>query len=167
MFQMNLRKIVHKSLPSKAQNCAVDNYKTCIGKYFQAKAGNDYNCSIKFLAQNGLKSCPNEIYLDVIKKIKTALKQNSFAHCKDVKPCNHVEYVADKIASDPQISKRWTEIRIKFTNFIVEEIVDSYVYNFYIIFSEIGGAIGILVGLSCMSLVDFTIIITNFFSNRF
>ena len=64
----------------------------------------------------------------------------------------------------PVRNVRWTEIRIRFKDFIVEEIVDSYVYNYNIIFSEIGGALGVLVGFSGMTLIDYFINIMNFLS---
>ena len=76
----------------------------------------------------------------------------------------NIEYIADKVASHPMRTYQWTEIRILFKNFIVEEIVDSYVYNYNIIFSEVGGALGVLVGFSGMTLIDYFISTVNFFS---
>ena len=46
-------------------------------------------------------------------------------------------------------------IKISFKNTMVQVIEDSYDYNFISIFSEIGGSIGILTGISCMSVVEF------------
>ena len=48
-------------------------------------------------------------------------------------------------------------IRIELQSYIVESITDSYDYDFISIFSEIGGSLGILVGLSIMTLVEFFI----------
>ena len=50
-----------------------------------------------------------------------------------------------------------TNISISYENYNVEYLEDSYVYGFISIFSEIGGSIGILIGLSCMTIVDFLI----------
>ena len=36
----------------------------------------------------------------------------------------------------------------------VEVIEDNYDYTFISIFSEIGGSIGVLIGMSCMTIVD-------------
>ena len=165
---MTLKKIILKSLPTKEETCAWENFNTCIKKSFLMKAQQLHNCSLPFLEQNGLlSSCSNQISLKMIKEIKLALKMNRYGNCQDVKPCNHVEYVVDKIASYPRANTRWSEIRLKFKNFIVEEIVDSYVYNYNIIFSEVGGALGVLVGFSGMTLIDYFINIVDFVSKSF
>ena len=46
-------------------------------------------------------------------------------------------------------------VTINFENTMVEVIKDSYDYDFISIFSEIGGSIGVLIGMSCMTIVEF------------
>lgn len=163
-MQYTLEKTVLKSLPTKDEACVWENYNSCIRKSFIAKVKEEYNCSLKFLGQNELPSCSSEISLKIIKEIKIALQQNKFGFCLDVKPCNHVKYVTKKKSMMRKNNVKWTEFRIKFKDFIVEEIVDSYVYNYNIIFSEVGGALGVLVGFSGMTLIDYFINILNFLS---
>lgn len=164
---MIMKKTVLKSLPTKEELCVWENYNSCIRKLFKENVKQVFNCSISFLGQNNMANlapCSNQVTLDTIKEIKIALNQNKYGECQDVKPCNHVEYIADKVSTHPYRTVRWTEIRILFKNFIVEEIVDSYVYNYNIIFSEVGGALGVLVGFSGMTLIDYFISTVNFFS---
>ena len=117
-----------------------------------------YNCSILFLGENDAQEfCSNNITLMVIKKLKNALLQNEYMGCKDYPLCNNVMY--NVLNPPPQkydyykntVSKQ----TISFKNFIVESIEDSYDYSFISIFSEIGGSIGILVGMSCMTIIEF------------
>ena len=48
-------------------------------------------------------------------------------------------------------------VNISFKSYIIEEIKDSYYYDFTTILSEIGGSLGILVGVSCMTIFKFCI----------
>ena len=38
-------------------------------------------------------------------------------------------------------------------------IEDSYNYSFLSIFSEIGGAVGIMVGMSCMTIIEYLLML--------
>ena len=110
-----------------------------------------------------------------------ALMQRQYKTCKDEKPCNVVNFQLMNVEnaiykSDaeheseanhyqrlqaegyfPRSEDGFVNVGIHFNDFIVEEIIDSYVDNFITIFSEIGGALGILVGLSCMTVVEFLV----------
>ena len=108
-----------------------------------------------------------------------ALMQRQYKTCQDEKPCNVVNfqvmnvenaiYKSDEHESEahyqrlqaegyfPRSEDGFVNVGIHFNDFIVEEIIDSYVDNFITIFSEIGGALGILVGLSCMTVVEFLV----------
>ena len=46
-------------------------------------------------------------------------------------------------------------IYLTFENDLVQVIEDQYIYSFMGIFSEIGGAVGILVGMSVMTIVEY------------
>ena len=117
-----------------------------------------YNCSIFFLGENDAQEfCSNNITLMVIKKLKNALLQNEYMGCQDYPLCNNVMYNVLNPPSQKYDYYKNTVSKqtISFKNFIVESIEDSYDYSFISIFSEIGGSIGILVGMSCMTIVEF------------
>ena len=80
----------------------------------------------------------------------------------DTKPCNDVQYMVslkelffeDQFSFSTEADFSFARFEIKYKSFNVEHLEDSYVYSFITIFSEVGGSIGILVGLSCMTVVD-------------
>ena len=121
--------------------------------------GKKYNCSLLFLGKNGAQEfCSNKISLMVIKTLKNALQLKEYEGCQDYPLCDTVIY---NVLNPPFTKALWAKTRItaqqiSFKNFIVESIEDSYDYNFISIFSEIGGSIGILVGMSCMTIVEFS-----------
>ena len=114
-----------------------------------------------------------------IKEIKTALEQEQYGGCTDQKLCNNIIYElvnpedltlhGKKLqftgAAEPY-TKRITKttIHLSFDGFIVQVIEDSYDYTFISIFSEIGGSIGVLVGMSCMTIVEFLLDVKIYFS---
>ena len=114
----------------------------------------------------------------MIKKIKSALNQEKYENCKRQKLCNTVKFelvnprnipkhdgTTTKTTKKPsfinpttpqiEINEETVSIQIFFESFIVEVIKDSYTYTFINIFSEVGGALGILAGLSCMTVIEF------------
>ena len=89
--------------------------------------------------------------------MKAALDQYQYEECLDIKPCYDVQYKFSLTPTYPNPMSQDTNISISYENYNVEYLEDSYVYGFISIFSEIGGSIGILIGLSCMTIVDFLI----------
>ena len=128
-----------------------------------------------FIKNTTLDQCSNDITLKGIKDLKTALEQEQFGDCTDQKLCNNIFYElvnpedltlhGKKFQLGPQ-NKRITKtaIHLSFDGFIVQVIEDSYDYTFISIFSEIGGSIGILIGMSCMTIVEFLLDAKNYFS---
>ena len=47
------------------------------------------------------------------------------------------------------------KVFVTFENTMVENIMDSYDYTSISIFSEIGGSVGVLTGISCITIVEF------------
>ena len=80
-----------------------------------------------------------------------------YQNCENIKTCNNVDYIiTPEYEFNPfENIKGQANIKISFKNTMVQVIEDSYDYNFISIFSEIGGSIGILTGISCMSVVEF------------
>ena len=127
----------------------------------------------------------------MVKKIKSALNQEKYENCKRQKLCNTVKFeLVNPRNMVPKSEKEKTtttstkkpspfmnptttlqieinyeetvSIQIFYESFIVEVIKDSYTYTFINIFSEVGGALGILAGLSCMTVIEF---LTNIFKS--
>lgn len=117
-----------------------------------------HNCTITFLSKgNSREVCSKSVTLDIIKKIKQALHLKQFGDCQDLKPCKDVRYQKEETFSNFNPRNPTTEFMIYYAVFMVEQLEDSYVYSFISIFSEIGGSLGVLIGLSCMTIIDFFI----------
>ena len=133
-----------------------------------------------FLIKNTtLDQCSNDITLKGIKDLKKALEQEQFGDCTDQKLCNNIFYELVNPEDLTLHGKKFqlggkttpylerittTRIHLSFDGFIVEVIEDSYDYTFISIFSEIGGSIGILIGMSCMTIVEFLLDVKNYLS---
>ena len=90
-----------------------------------------------------------------------AIQEKEFENCTNHKPCNSVIYtVLDRGIQRYKYGNNY--VQIGFNDLLVEVIKDSYVHTFISIFSEIGGSLGVLVGVSCMSVVEFMI---NIYTN--
>ena len=131
-------------------------YRDCVLEVVNENIQKMYGCIIPFLGNiDVLEVCSNNITLTIIKELKHVLQLKQYKNCIDNQPCNSVVYT---ILNPPSGSQKFTtgisEITIKFKNFIVEYFEDSYDYNLFSIFSEIGGSIGILLGMSFMTVIE-------------
>ena len=156
-FQIKVRKKIVKNLPTRDEPCVTMNYVTCVSDSLAKKYAELHKCSVPFLYKNATfgTTCSKNITLNLIQDWKLAMKKDEFDQCLDLKQCNSVEFnIVDK---GTWKDSQGPVIRIELQSYIVESITDSYDYDFISIFSEIGGSLGILVGLSIMTLVEFFI----------
>ena len=159
---MRFKKEVIKSLPTQNENCVSVDYETCALDTIKRNAIEQHNCSLPFFSnEKKLPQCSNEMTLVKIKEIKMALsnKEGKYRNCKDDKPCNIVNFQLTNAESAIQYEDdtNISSVKLLFRDYIVEEITDTYNHNFISMFSDVGGALGILVGLSCMTVVEFLI----------
>lgn len=157
-MQFKVSKVIIKSLPTKSEPCNQESYQSCIRRKISEDLKTVHNCSLPFLPTNGAsKICPKNISLEAIELVMKVMKEEKYQNCENIKPCNNVEYIlTPEYEYDPDnFSEGEAHIKISFKNTMVQVIEDSYDYNFISIFSEIGGSIGILTGISCMSVVEF------------
>ena len=155
VLQAYFSKKVYESLPNEKDPCNWIDYPTCIIDTISSKIKNLHNCVIPPLIKvyEKLNYCSNRITLTAIKEMKKALKQVEYEGCKDIKPCKDVKFKANK-REVWNYTTSYTKFLFWYDGFIVEYLEDSYIHSFLTIFSEIGGALGILIGLSCMTVVD-------------
>ena len=117
----------------------------------------DYGCSLPFLPgyDKVRKMCGREVTIATITKIFDATQSSNYKDCHNVQPCKSVVYSF----SNPEFKElppRFTDAKVyvTFESTMVENIVDSYDYNSISIFSEIGGSVGVLTGISCITVVE-------------
>ena len=158
MFQTSITKRIINSLPSDENPCTQIDYPSCVLDSIIEKAKEIHNCTIAFLSKkDSTEVCSNSVTLTYIKEIKKALKLKNYGDCKDLKQCKDVRYKSKIVYTNFIPGKPISDFKIYYAEFILEQLEDSYVYSFISIFSEIGGSLGVLIGLSCMTIVDFFI----------
>ena len=99
--------------------------------------------------------CGKEVTIATITKIFDATQSSDYKDCHDVQPCKSVVYSFSNpefIELPPRVKD--AKVHITFESTMVENIVDSYDYNSISIFSEIGGSVGVLTGISCITFVE-------------
>ena len=148
-----------ESLPTKARHCNPTDYQTCVKDAFDRRTLMTHDCFLPFLGNSKYKEyCPRNVTLKIIQELKMAIQEKEFENCTKHKPCNNVIYsVLDRQFQKFGFGFGDSYVQIAFNDLLVEVIKDSYVHTFISIFSDIGGSLGILVGISCMSVVEFTI----------
>ena len=144
-------------MPTREENCVLVDYTTCVKSTINLETITEHNCSLAFLSNpEGFPHCSGNVTLAKIKDIKMALSMKEFKSCIDDKPCNVVNFeIANPESAIRASFGNFVNVKIYFKDFIVMDITDSYVYNFISIFSEVGGSLGVLIGLSCMTIVEF------------
>ena len=148
------------SLPTTASPCNNYIYRTCVLGTIGQEVETKYGCSLPLFRQFKRvgKVCDREISIEIMSNISNAILSTHFKDCHDVQPCQTVTYSLmnpekKKLAPGEATAK----VYLSFESTMVEVIEDSYDYNPVSIFSEIGGSIGVLTGISCMSIVEFLI----------
>ena len=113
----------------------------------------NYNCYIPILNYDkNTEVCSNKIILQTIKTWIYHLETKSdFKDCKDLKPCQEIMY---KIADKQQDFYHQWLLQVQFNNKLVTVVTDSYSYPFLSLFAELGGVIGMLLGLSVFGLFE-------------
>ena len=153
-------------MPTKARHCNPTDYQTCVKDAFNRNTLTNYDCYLPFLGNSKFKNyCPRNVTLKIIQELKMAIHEKEFENCTNHKPCNSVIYtVLDRGIQRYKYGNNY--VQIGFNDLLVEVIKDSYVHTFISIFSEIGGSLGVLVGISCMSVVEFMINIYKNLCNK-
>ena len=158
-FQLKLRKTIINSLPTTVKKCNPYIYVTCVKELIAEEVINEHGCSLPILPGfiNGTtKMCGRDTTINILSKLfDTTVKKTNYKHCHNVQPCKNVVYSLtnpDKrsLPSHETVAK----VQVTFESTMVESIEDSYDYNAISIFSEIGGSVGVLTGVSCMTIVE-------------
>ena len=148
------------SLPTTASPCNNYIYRSCVIGTISQEVETKYGCSLPLFRQFKRvgKFCDREISIEIMSNISNAILSTHFKDCHDVQPCQTVTYSL----MNPEKKKlapyeTTARVYLTFESTMVEVIEDSYDYNPVSIFSEIGGSIGVLTGISCMSIVELLI----------
>ena len=114
---------------------------------------NQHKCYISFLSYHkNLKECSNPVTMEAVKTWNYHIATfEDYETCQYFKPCNDIIY---SVSEFPGSGGRERSITIQFESKIVEIIKDSYTYTFLNLFAELGGVVGMLLGLSLFGILD-------------
>ena len=166
-FYFTIKKTILNSLPTKNYKCVKNHFLTCLVNTLAKDIKDKFNCSIPFFEKNSkTKVCSNKIILDIIKIIQFQVinSNGTYGPCIFGKPCQDMIYSITNrnIAYD----KSHLETYIKYENSLIEIIEDAYSYPFISIFAELGGVLGMLLGLSFFGIFEIIIErLKHFFGN--
>ena len=148
-----VKKKIVEFLPTKSKSCGKDHFETCIKNKIAGKLANEHKCYIPFLSYHkNLKECSNPVTLDAVKTWNYHITTfEDYETCQYIKPCNDIIY---SVSEFPGSGGRDRSITIQFESKIVEIIKDSYTYAFLNLFAELGGVVGMLLGLSLFGILD-------------
>ena len=161
--ELKIKKTIIETLPTKKYKCVRNHFETCLLNSIHGKTIRDYNCSIPFIDKNSkFQTCSREVVLNVSRTIKNFVSRQNhdenkdkFGECEFGKPCTDMIYsIADKDQLPNNNSKLEAQITIKYENMLVEIIRDSYSYPFISLFAEVGGVLGMLLGLSIYGIFE-------------
>ena len=161
-IELKIKKTIIDTLPTKKYKCVRNHFETCLLNSIHGKTIRDHNCSIPFIAKNSkFKTCSRDIILNISQTIKDLVSRQNhddtekFGECEFGKPCQDMIYgIADKDQLLDNDSKMEARVTIKFENMLVEIIRDSYRYPFISLFAEVGGVLGMLLGLSIFGIFE-------------
>ena len=127
----------------------------------------DYECHLPWMKNKTTKICPiieeksihNEIILESLqtkvekwRDIRYDIRRNKI--CPSGLKCNHPIYNMRTELTKSIDSKRAT-LHIQLESPIVQNVIDSYAYDSQSLVGEVGGTLGLFLGLSTYSLVEF------------
>ena len=134
------------------------------------------------------ESCANDVAKYILDLWSNAIASlDQFEDCLNIQPCSQVIYSTRTHTENVKVHPGGNQgpgghpqppharvsarspfqlngdsesiIYLTFENDLVQVIEDQYVYSFMGIFSEIGGAVGILVGMSVMTIVEYLLML--------
>ena len=148
-----------KSYSTKRNPCQKYAQKTCIMRKINQYYMDNFNCSIIFI-RDGLNMssdsnyCNASIHVHFQKNFVQMYKDN-LNDCPSYQGCTHINYKLTvtrgmRLASNAKP----TEIGINFYKPIVEYHIEEISYDFQSLVGEVGGTMGLTVGLSFLSIFE-------------
>jgi hypothetical protein len=166
LLKLDIHQKIVKSLPNEETPCVQQPFWTCYIEKTIEQLMEQYNCKIPFFlkksvnkmatqSHSSVKICNKNITLNTLKEWKDVILGQQKVNCLHQVPCDQVKYSYDK-TEIPARSTNSTigSIYINVASPMIEHVIDSYSYDFLGLFGECGGTLGLLLGLSCLSLID-------------
>ena len=181
-----MNKVIMNSLPTREKPCVDELYLKCLARKVNEIAQDQFHCNLQPLLppNNAKESCPNNVARYILELWSNAIASlDKFEDCLNIQPCSQVIYSTRTHTENVKVHPGDNQgpeghpkpphgrspfqingdsesiIYLTFENDLVQVIEDQYIYSFMGIFSEIGGAVGILVGMSIMTIVEYLLML--------
>jgi hypothetical protein len=162
-IEASFDKKVIKSLPTPNSECNSEPKWQCRTKHILNYIIDKHDCllpigSEAFEDQNSIKNKYKYCDADLLRMEQSVLgleiiKNMDKTVCHVRQPCNIIKYFIN-VDSYPSISDNTSMVILKIQSPTIEYIVDTYYYDAQSFIGEVGGTLGLLLGLSILSLVD-------------
>jgi hypothetical protein len=106
---------------------------------------------------NAVQICNKTVTLNTIKDLKDIMNTGRMVNsCPFQVPCNQfkIGILAEKTEKTVKTQTKFLTMYVWIASPMIEHVIDSYSYDFLGLFGECGGTLGLLLGLSCLSLID-------------
>ena len=167
-YLISIKKRIKKSISTKSHPCSKFPRRTCQGKVFYRKIIENFQCRLNF-ALDGLhlKSerndnarlpiCTRNQALDIYRQV---FQNSTLRHqCPKVQACSQISYSLNLMQYD-RVDNR-SKITMTFQDPIVESTIESISYDLQSLISEVGGVLGLTLGLSGVSLTKLLSFVIN------
>ena len=164
-YNLKISKTVMETLNRKNEKCFEEQFygiEKC--KYLSGgtKFIEKYNCSLPWMSQFEFgnhtlcesDSVPNMDVIDLILESEM-LYENAKNECKNYLPCKRSMYQALFEQEEAPMGTESTTLLIQYSSPYIQVIKDSWSYDLQSYIGEVGGTLGLLLGLSFASVFDF------------
>ena len=154
-LQVTLTKKISEKVSTKRSPCGNFAQVTCASRAQHREAIEKYQCDLSFLnngsfvddlRQPNLPFCNISALMDVVFKERTS-------ECVSAEPCYYETYKAQFIHEAN--TQNASQIKLKYERMIMDHVKEYISYDGQSLFSEIGGAMGLCLGVSGLSLYEF------------
>ena len=167
-YYVSIKKRIKKSISTKSHPCSEYPRRTCQGKVFYDKIITDFKCQINFAldglhlkslrnANAGLPNCTRDQVMEIYHRV---FWNDSVRHlCPKVQACSQTSFNLALMQYDRTDNR--SKVTLAFQDPIVETIIESISYDMQSLISEVGGVLGLTLGLSGISLANLLSFIIN------
>ena len=164
----NLNSISSKENPCIDANIPIQ--VSCVHEKAEIEFIEAFGCKLPWMKTNTVLDCPliesknddnGTIYYELLGekveywRTEILSKIEQTGNCRSGTKCKSTLYNLRTTESNDQVIANQAKVEIKLDNPIVQNVVDSYSYNFQSLVGEVGGTLGLFLGLSIYSLVEF------------
>ena len=170
-LQIKLSKISMNSINTEEAPCVSQSMpirRVCKLKMAEDIFLKKYNCTLPFMDSEHIQLCPiidqsrNETYADLAEYFEHMIDypQHHGIECLQIPKCKRSLYKI-RVRSMDKKNPSQSRVKIQLENLYVQTIEDSIAYDLQSLIGEVGGTLGLFLGLSTYSFVEFLVLLIN------